>query len=72
MNEPISQTTDIFQAVLEERCFAIVLTVFRSLGSTVSKINAARDPQDTTGECLTIHLLPSCPSPTLTVVPSVA
>lgn len=52
------------------KCCVLVLTVFRSLGSAVSKFNTGRDAQDTTGKRPTIPLLSACPS--LTVSPSVA
>lgn len=44
-----------------------VLTVFRSLGNTVSQVNPARVPQGLICDCLTTHLLPSCPSLTLSL-----
>lgn len=72
MNKLISQTTYNFHSALGKYCFVIVLTGFRSLGSAVSKMNTARDPPDITGELLTIHVLPSCPSLTLTVLPGAA
>lgn len=73
MNKSVSQSTDKFQAILEVLTgLRIVLTGLRSLGSTVGKINTARDPQDIPYEHLTIHALPSCSSLTLTVLPSIA